>query len=85
MRVELELRNLPLSRVMGYLVEAGGRETGERSVEGQKWTARLEEMEPAKVGRLLRVRRALLIIEGDNQIVEHVQAFMRTKTMRGGG
>ncbi len=85
MRVEMELRNLPLFRLMEYLVEAGGQLNGERAVSGAGWSAVLEKMEPAYVGKL-RVPRDLLVIEGeDTDEVERVKAFMRHKTMRGGG
>ncbi len=84
MRVEMELRNLPLERVMGYLVDAGGQLEGTRAVHGQGWSAELIEMEPAQVG-VIRVPRDLLVIEGESGTVEQVHAFMRRRTMRGGG
>ncbi len=84
MRVEMELRNLPLDRVMGYLVEAGGQLTGTRAVHGPGWSAELIEMEPAQVG-VIRVPRDLLVIEGQPDAVEPLHALMRRRTMRGGG
>jgi len=85
MRIEMELRNVPRFRVMEYLVEAGGKQTDEMGVKGENWAAWLEEMEPARVGTL-SVRRDMLIIEGpDEATVSRVHAFMRQKTMRGGG
>jgi hypothetical protein len=81
----MELRNLPRFRIMEYLQAAGGVPCGEMAVDGGAWIARLEEMVPAVLGRL-QVRRDMLIIEGDDEAaVEAVQAFMRQKTMRGGG
>jgi molybdopterin synthase sulfur carrier subunit len=85
LRFEFDLRNLPRDRIMGYLAEAGGVQDGHLAVVGQGWQARLEEMPPAKVGRF-SVPRDLLIIEGsDADAVQRVCAFMRHKTMRGGG
>lgn len=84
MRVEMELCNLPLERLMGYLVEAGGQQHGERAAHGKGWAAVLTEMEPAQVS-VIRVPRDLLVIEGDPEVVEQVHAFMRRRTMRGGG
>ncbi len=84
MRVEIELRNLPLDRVMGYLVDAGGQLDGARAVHGEGWSAELIEMEPAQVS-VIWVPRDLLVIEGEPTVVEQVQAFMRRRTMRGGG
>lgn len=85
MRIEMELRNVPRNRVMEYLVEAGGTERDAMHADGDGWQAWLEEMEPAKVVTML-VRRDMLIIEGDEEeTVTSVQAYMRRKTMRGGG
>lgn len=83
-RVEMEMRNLPLLRLQEYLVEAGAEQQGERSFVGQGWTAAIEEMEPAKI-ITMTVRRDLVVIEGDADEVNRVHAFMRGKTMRGGG
>lgn len=83
-RVEMELRNLPRFRIMEYLQAAGGVPVGELAVEGEGWSARLEAMPPAEIG-MVSIRRDLLIIEGDAAAVEPVHAFMRGKTMRGGG
>lgn len=83
-RVEMEMRNLPLFRLQEYLVEAGAEQHGERSFIGRGWTATIEEMEPAQI-ITMTVRRDMVIIEGDADEVSRVQAFMRGKTMRGGG
>lgn len=84
MRAELELRNLPHHRLMEYLVEAGGEVVGVFSVRGDGWTAYLKCMDPVQVGTI-RVPCDFLVIEGDSEAVERVYAFMRRKTMRGGG
>lgn len=84
MRVELELRNLPGSRIMDYLIEAGGEPTGDLTVSGEGWSAHLEPMEPAVVGAM-RIPRDRLVIAGDDSAVERISAFMRRQTMRGGG
>ena len=84
MRVEMELRNLPRSRVLDYLAEADGQPAGELAVVGDGWLAALEPMEPAQVGSIT-VPRDLLVIEGKATAVEPVYAHMRSRTMRGGG
>lgn len=84
MRVQLELRNLPRARIMAYLVEAGGVTTDLQSVTGSGWSATLQPLPPAQVGSI-RVPRDLLVIEGAEQRVRPIHAFMRQKTMRGGG
>jgi hypothetical protein len=83
-RVEMELRNLPRFRIMEYLIQAGGSASTEVSVAGPGWRAQLEAMAPAYVGKL-QVQRDMLIIEGDDAVVMGIYAFMRQKTMRGGG
>lgn len=85
MRVEMELRNIPRQRVMQYLEEAGGQRVGPLAVAGAGWSAHLEEMEPAVI-TVMTIRRDLLVIEGDDpDAVDVAHAFMRRKTMRGGG
>ena len=84
MRVELELRNVPGFRIMEYLAEVGGKPTGELAVSGEGWSAYLEPIEPAVVGAM-RILRDRLVIAGDDSAVERISAFMRRKTMRGGG
>ena len=84
MRVEMDLRNFPRFRIMEYLVEAGGQLTAEYAVSGTSWTAELIAMDPINVG-LIKVRRDMLVIDGDDSAVPDIEAFMRRKTMRGGG
>jgi hypothetical protein len=84
MRVEMELCNLPLDRIMGYLVEVGGKISEPRAVIGESWSAVLIELEPAQVG-VISVPRDLLIIEGQPDVVERIHALMRRRTIRGGG
>lgn len=84
MRVEFELCNLPRFRVMEYLEQAGGEPVAALEVAGDGWIAVLDALEPAQVGSVL-VPRDRLVIEGDDPVVERVSAFMRQRTMRGGG
>ncbi len=85
MRYELELRNVPRFRVMEYLQQAGGVLSGNFAVQGDGWRAELIEMEPVKI-TVMQISRDMLVIEGDDaEAVKEVRAFMRRKTMRGGG
>lgn len=84
MRVELELRNLPRTRILEYLAEAKGQPAGELAVRGDGWLAWLEPMEPAQVGSFT-IPRDRLVIEGEVTAVEPVHSLMRSRTMRGGG
>ena len=69
---------------MEYLAEAGGEPSGELAVSGEEWSAYLEPIEPAVVGAM-RIPRDRLVITGHDSAVERISAFMRRKTMRGGG
>ncbi len=85
MRVEFELRNLPLARLGEYLVAAGGWLIDARHATGAGWSAVITELESATLG-VLRIPRDLLVIEGDDTAaVETVRDVMRRHTMRGGG
>lgn len=74
-RVELELRLLPRFRVMDYLVQLGGEETGILSVTGPGWQAFIEALEPDQVG-IVAIARDRLVIEGDEVAVGRVASFM---------
>lgn len=87
MRFELDLRNLPRERILGYLVDMGGvRQSPMEAlrVAGTNWSAWLEP-QPTLYISIIRSERDLLVIEGDAEAAEQVYAFMRLKTMRGGG
>jgi hypothetical protein len=86
-RFELDLRNLPRERILGYLVDIGGiRQTPLEAlrVTGTNWSAWLEP-QPTQYISIIRSERDLLVIEGEHDTAEKVYAFMRLKTMRGGG
>jgi hypothetical protein len=83
-RIEMEMRNLPLFRLQEYLVEAGSKQTGERTFVAPNWTAEIQKMEPAQIITMI-VRRDKVVIEGTEEEVDRVWQFMKGKTMRGGG
>lgn len=86
MRFELELRNMRRALVMDFLVQAGGEPTGDLSVNGDGWNARLEGMEPARIGPAITIPRDMLTIEGDDpDVVTPVYDFIRKNMIRGGG
>jgi hypothetical protein len=86
MRLEMELRNMRVSVVMDVLAQAGATPTGERLAEGEGWQAHLIELEPAKVGSTITIRRDVLVIEGDDEaLVTPIYNFVRKNMIRGGG
>ena len=78
----LEVRNLPAGQLRGYLVdELAGVADGE-TVRGDGWAVRFIHGEPARL-RLMTI--AVLFIEIEGARKDEIAAFMRNKTMRGGG
>lgn len=78
----LEVRNLPAGQIAAYLTaELGGTER-DGTVTGDGWSVRFVRGEPAAVGRF-RVPVLFVDIEGARE--DEVAAFVRRKTMRGGG
>jgi hypothetical protein len=78
----LEVRNLPAGRLRGYLVdELAGVADGD-TVRGDGWVVRFIQGEPVRL-RLMTI--AVLFIEIEGAREDEIAAFMRNKTMRGGG
>jgi hypothetical protein len=78
----LEVRNLPVGQLRGYLIdELAGVADGD-TVRGEQWAVRFIQGEPVRLG-LTRIAVLFIEIEGAREV--EVAAFMRNKTMRGGG
>ena len=77
------MRNLrPADIARDLLKEMEGREV-DGGVDGDGWTVRFVEGEPAKVGPRFRVPVLFIDIAGEREA--ELTAFVRRKTMRGGG
>lgn len=77
------MRNLrPAEIARDLLKEMDGHEV-EGGVDGDGWTVRFVEGEPAKVGPRFRVPVLFIDIAGEREA--ELTAFVRRKTMRGGG
>ena len=82
MLTRIEVRNLDPGLIASYLVdELGGRQSGQ-VVDGLGWSVHLVRGQPAGVGKF-RIPVLYLDITGSRQ--SEVAAFLRRKTMRGGG
>ncbi len=78
----LEVRNVETALIVGYLVaELGGVQAGD-TVAGPGWTVRVVPGEAVRVGSM-RVPVVVYEVEGEREA--EVAAFLRRKTMRGGG
>ncbi|MCA9831992.1 MAG: hypothetical protein R3B97_03235 [Dehalococcoidia bacterium] len=82
MLTRIEVRNLDPELIASYLVdELAGHRSG-RVVDGPGWAVHLVRGEQAGVGKF-RVPVLYLDVTGSRQL--EVAAFLRRKTMRGGG
>jgi len=79
-----EVRGIPLWLLREYLVEGGGRATGEDRVDGEGWTARLVQLDDYKIGNL-SVGQVRIELEGTPEGLRAVDAFLAPKLLRGGG
>lgn len=78
----LEVRNVETDLIAGYLVrEMGGHRQGD-TVEGEGWSVRFVPGESARVGGI-RVPVVFYEVEGEREA--EIAAYLRRKTMRGGG
>ena len=78
----LEVRNLKPELIASYLREEFDGDGDDEAVEGEGWRVDLRVGEPAGVGRF---RVPVLFLEIEGQREAEVTAFLRRKTMRGGG
>ncbi len=83
MRVERAIHGVPIWLLQEYLQELGGV-VNEKTICGQGWEARLEKIEPYRIGSL-SVGRVRLILEGDETVVVPLMEKLAWKTLRGGG
>jgi hypothetical protein len=78
----LEVRNVETDLIAGYLVrEMGGVREGD-TVRGEGWTVRLVPGESVRLGGI-RVPVVFYEVEGEREA--DIAAYLRRKTMRGGG
>jgi len=82
-KLEQKIRGIPLWLLRAYLVELGGQEQGDR-VHGEKWEARLSQLDDFRVGSLV-VGQVRLQVEGEKQTVEALMPLLDRKLLRGGG
>lgn len=83
MRVERAVHGVPIWLLQEYLEALGGILEGE-TIFGKGWQARLEKMEPYRIGSL-SIGRVKLLLEGDEAVVSSLLEKLELKTLRGGG
>lgn len=78
----LEVRNIDTDLIAGYLVAELGGERDGMAVRGGGWEVRFVPGEAARVGG---IRVPVVFYEVEGERADEVAAFLRRKTMRGGG
>ena len=81
---EFTASGIPLWLMGEYLVELGGQQVAEDTVNGQGWQAHLTRVEDAQIGSL-RVGRVQVQVYGDAQAAEKLRPALEKKLIRGGG
>jgi len=79
-----ETRGIPLWLLREYLEEGGGRAADDHRVVGDGWEVRLTQIEDFAVGSL-RVGQVRMDVEGSDDGVARVLAFLDPKLIRAGG
>ena len=81
---EFTASGIPLWLMSEYLVELGGQQVTEDTVNGQGWQAHMSRVEAAHIGSL-RVGRVHVQVYGDAQAIEKLRPALEKKLIRGGG
>lgn len=79
-----EMRGIPFFLLKEYLQELGGELIADDTIRGEGWTARLERMEPFRLGSL-EVGQTRLTLELREAVAEDFLERFRLKTLRAGG
>ena len=80
---EFTLSGIPLWLMGEYLVELGGQQVADDTVNGEGWQARLTKVEDAQIGSL-RVGRMHLQVHGDAQALQKLRPALEKKLLRAG-
>lgn len=78
------LRSLPLWLLEEYLVELGGIQQDGGIVQGEGWTARLEQVNDFQIGSL-RVGQVHLEVHAETNAAEALLPALEKKLLRAGG
>jgi hypothetical protein len=81
---EFTVSGIPLWLMGEYLVELGGQQVADNTVNGEGWQAYMARVEDAQVGSL-RVGRMCLQVQGDAQALQKLRPALEKKLVRAGG
>lgn len=79
-----DLRAMPIWLLRDYLLQVGGQEQADGTIQGAGWQARLTQLEDFQIGSL-RVGEVRLEITGDDGALAAVWMALEPKLMRAGG
>ena len=80
---EFTLSGIPLWLMGQYLVELGGQQVADDTVNGEGWQAHMTRAEDAQIGSL-RVGRMHLQVHGEALAVEKLRPALEKKLLRAG-
>lgn len=78
-----EIRGIPYFLLKEYLQDLGGHLVKRNLIAGDGWTARLERMEPFRLGSL-EIGQTRMTLEMDDHIAEDFMERFSKKTFRAG-
>lgn len=81
---EREIRGMPLWLLQTYLVEMGGLEQAPGLVQGEGWTAQLEQIEDYRIGSL-SVGQLRITVDGRAEAMAKLLPELEKKLLRAGG
>ena len=83
-KIEREIRGIPFFLLVEYLEEMGGIVVEEGHVQGPGWQAKLQRIEPFRIGSL-EVGQSRLVFEIEDHLVDEFLEVFGKKTLRAGG
>ena len=83
-RMERELRGIPLWLLAEYLLELGGHATEPGRVQGDGWEASLTQLEDFRVGSLA-VGQVRIAVQGSSDAMALLLPLLEKKLLRAGG
>ncbi len=83
-RVEREVRGIPLWLIETYLEDLGGKKSAPGEVVGENWQAWLTQLEDFQLGSLA-VGQVRIVVEATHDAMEKLQPGLEKKLLRAGG
>jgi molybdopterin synthase sulfur carrier subunit len=82
--IQRDVHGVPAWLIKEYLLELGGTEDNPDCIAGEGWRAKVQPIDPFRLGSIT-IGRVHLEIEGDKESIEALIPPLEMKLMRGGG